>query len=91
MQGTDEYSSNACVESKARSGGRRPTTKDDGEPLSDGMTQIIERERLQYAARVCPPRLLADRREMYDDEEVIDARDVAYVVRGLVSEYRECT
>jgi hypothetical protein len=71
--------------SKARSGGRRPTAKDDGEPLSDGTTQIIERERrnLQRACALLDCLQIA---VMYDDEEVIDAGDVAYVVRGLVSE-----
>jgi hypothetical protein len=70
--------------SKARSGGRRPTRKDDGEPLSDGAREIIERERrnLQRACALLDCLRLA---AMYDYEEETEPGDVAYVVRGLVS------
>lgn len=70
--------------SKARSGGRRPTRKDDSEPLSDGATEIIERERrnLQRACALLDCLRLA---AMYDYEEETEPGDVAYVVRGLVS------
>lgn len=66
---------------RASSGGRGGTTKDDGDVVS----KIIERERrnLQRACALLDCLQIA---VMYDDEEVIDAGDVAYVVRGLVSD-----
>jgi hypothetical protein len=63
------------------SSGRGETTKDDGE---QSVSEIIERERrsLQCACALLDCLRIA---AMYDDEEVIDAGDVAYVVRRLVS------
>jgi len=60
-------------------------TKDDRESLSDGATEIIERERrnLQRACALLDCLRVA---AMYDDEEGIEPGDVAYVVRGLVND-----
>ena len=72
-------------ERRTRSDGRRGTRKDDGELLSVGAAEIIERERrsLQRACALLDCLRIA---VMYDEEEEIDAGDVAYVVRGLVSD-----
>jgi hypothetical protein len=69
---------------RARSSGRRGTRQDDGGPLSDGAAEIIERERrnLQRACALLDCLRIA---AVYDEEEEIDAGDVAHVVRGLVS------
>jgi hypothetical protein len=69
---------------RTRSGRRRGTRKDDGELLSDGAAEVIERERrnLQRACALLDCLRVA---AMYDYEEGIEPGDVAYVVRGLVS------
>ena len=69
---------------RTRGGGRRGTTTDDSGLLSDGAAEIIERERrnLQRACALLDCLRVA---AMYDHEEKIEAGDVAYVVRGLVS------
>ena len=73
-----------CTQSQKRasSGGRGETTKDDGE---QSVSEIIERERrnLQRACALLDCLRIAS---MYDEEEEVDPGDVAYVVRGLVSE-----
>jgi hypothetical protein len=68
---------------RTRSNGHRGTRKDDGELLSDGTVEIIERQRrnLQRACALLDCLRLA---AMYGDEEEIEPGDVAYVVRGLV-------
>ena len=70
---------------RARSSGRRGTRKDDGELLSNGAAEIIERERrnLQRACALLDCLRVA---AMYDHEEGIEPGDVAYVVRGLVND-----
>jgi hypothetical protein len=67
---------------RASSGGGSGTTKDDRERR---VSEIIERERrnLQRACALLDCLRIAS---MYDYEEEIDPGDVAYVVRGLVSE-----
>lgn len=68
---------------RTRSSGRKGTTKDDGELLSNGAAEIIERERrsLQRACALLDCLRIA---AMYGDEEEIEPGDVAYVLRGLV-------
>lgn len=68
---------------RARGNGRRGTTKDDSGPPSDGVAELIERERrnLQRACALLDCLQIA---AMYDYEEEIEPGDVAYVVRGLV-------
>jgi hypothetical protein len=67
---------------RASSGGRGETTKDDGE---QSVSEIIERERrnLQRACALLDCLRIA---VMYDYQQEIDPGDVAYVVRGLVSD-----
>jgi hypothetical protein len=69
---------------RALSVGRRGTRQDDGGQPSDGAAEIIERERrnLQRACALLDCLRIAS---TYDHEEEIDPGDVAYVVRGLVS------
>ena len=69
---------------RARDGRRRGTVKDDSGPLSDGAAEIIEGERrnLQRACALLDCLQIA---ALYDDEKEIEAGDVAYVARGLVS------
>jgi hypothetical protein len=69
---------------RARGGRRRGTTKDDSGPLSEGAAEIIERER-RSLQRACALLGCLQIAAMYDDEKEIEAGDVAYVVRGLVS------
>jgi hypothetical protein len=66
----------------ASSSGRGETTKDDGD---QNVSKIMERERrnLQRACALLDCLRVA---VMYDYEEEIDPGDVAYVVRGLISD-----
>jgi hypothetical protein len=69
---------------RARGGGHRGTRTDDCGLLSDGVAEIIERERrtLQRACALLDCLRIA---ALYDHEEEIEPGDVAYVVSGLVS------